>query len=110
MIYISSNPFRIINALNENFLALPVIPFETNNRDEFQLCLLENYILKYRHHKEMRDRLRRDFTFLLNQIKEQELDDARSCGSVRSRRNMMKKRESNNSDVHSMGSFGPRVI
>ena len=37
--------------------------------DDYQLNLLENYILKNRHLKEMRNKIRQDFNFLTQKIK-----------------------------------------
>lgn len=70
LIYISSNPLKLITALSMQINVLPVAPFESNTatNNEYQLCLLENYILKYRHDKEIRERLKSDFAFLLNNI------------------------------------------
>jgi hypothetical protein len=49
-------------------LTIPVVPFESFYRDDFQLNLLENYILKNRHLKEMRKKIKHDFKFLTQKI------------------------------------------
>jgi hypothetical protein len=43
---------------------LPVTPFQSFYREDIQLCLLEHYILKIRHLKEMKQILKKDFQFL----------------------------------------------
>jgi hypothetical protein len=45
LIFISSNPFRIVVAKSQKIFAVPVLPFENFYRDDFQLSLLENYML-----------------------------------------------------------------
>ena len=67
-ILISSNPFRTVAAMKCGFFVLPVIPFESFYRDDFQLSLLEHYILKIRHLKDMKKRLKNDFKFLVQKI------------------------------------------
>lgn len=47
---------------------MPVIPYENFYRDDFQLNLLENYLLKMRHLQEMVNRLKTDFEFLVQQV------------------------------------------
>ncbi len=49
-------------------MTIPVVPFESFYRDDFQLNLLENYILKNRHLKEMRKKIKHDFKFLTQKI------------------------------------------
>jgi len=65
LIFISSNPFRIVTAIKCGFFTIPVIQFEASTANDFQLSLVENYIMKIRHLKEMRKRLRSDFKFLI---------------------------------------------
>jgi hypothetical protein len=52
-------------ALNEGFCAVPVIPFSQYDERDIQLQLVENYILKNRHLKDMKLRFGTDFAFLL---------------------------------------------
>lgn len=49
IILLSSNPFRIVTALTNGFQAIPVLPFESLHQNDFQIALVENYILKSRH-------------------------------------------------------------
>lgn len=65
LIFISSNPFRIVTAIKYGFLTIPVIQFESFYRDDYQLSLVEHYILKIRHLKDMKKRLRQDFKCLV---------------------------------------------
>jgi hypothetical protein len=44
-----------------------VVQFESQTKDDFQLNLVENYILKLRHLKEMKKRLATDFKFLIQE-------------------------------------------
>jgi hypothetical protein len=68
LIFISSNPFRIVTAIKYGFLTIPVIQFESFYRDDYQLSLVEHYILKIRHLKDMKKRLRQDFKCLVQKI------------------------------------------
>ena len=50
------------------FLTIPVLQFESFYRDEFQLSLVEHYILKIRHLKDMKKRIKLDFKYLVQKI------------------------------------------
>ena len=65
IIFISSNPIRIVSAIKGGFLTIPIIPFESFYRFDFQLSLVEHYILKNRHLKEMSNKITNDFKFLV---------------------------------------------
>jgi len=115
LIYISSNPFRIITALNDGYLTIPLIQYECQGRSEYQLCLLENYIMKHRHLKDMRARIREDFKFLMNKAQKQSSSgignqaqlNASSNDSIQQRNNLMNDPAENlQFDVNSRGSFG----
>ena len=67
IIFVSSHSYRIVVAKSQGFNAVPVVPFESFYRDDFQLNLLENYLLKNRHQKDMAIRLKEDFNFLVQQ-------------------------------------------
>jgi hypothetical protein len=68
LIFVSSHPFRIISAINQGFLTVPIIQYEAFYRDDFQLSLVEHYILKIRHHQTMQERVSQDFKFLTQRI------------------------------------------
>ena len=68
LIFISSNPARIMAAVRGGFLAVPVLQYEVFYRDDFQLSLVEHYILKIRHLRDMKTRLRNDFRFLVKKV------------------------------------------
>jgi len=114
LIFISSNPFRIIAAIKAGYLTIPVIQFEVSYQEDYQLCLVEHYILKIRHLKDMKKRLREDFKFLVkkpikdNGKKQQSevCNDGASVRSVRSRRDGGIKGDALCFDVASVGSFG----
>ena len=55
-------------ALRGGYLVIPVLQYEVFYRDDFQLSLVEHYILKIRHLKNVKTRLRNDFRFLLTKI------------------------------------------
>ena len=55
-------------AIRNGFLVLPVLQYEVFYRDDFQLSLVENYILKIRHLRNMKSRLHNDFKFLMTKI------------------------------------------
>ena len=56
-------------AMKAEFLVIPVIQYESFYRDDIQLSLLEHYILKIRHLKDMKKRLKNDFSFLKKKLK-----------------------------------------
>jgi len=64
IIFISSNPFNISYAIRNGYYTIPIIQYENFIKNDFQLCLLENYILIIRHLKDMRKRMKTDFLFL----------------------------------------------
>jgi len=68
IILISSNAFRIIAALKSGFFTIPVIPYQSFCKDDYQPSLVEHYILKIRHLKDMKKRLKDDFEFLTQDI------------------------------------------
>ena len=65
LIFVSSHPFMIISSINQGFCTVPMIQYESFYRDDFQLNLVENYILKIRHHNNMYQRVVDDFKFLV---------------------------------------------
>lgn len=68
ILFISSDPFRIIIAKSQGFFALPVIQFESFYRDDYQLNLVENYLLQIRHLEDMVSRLKYDFEYLVQRV------------------------------------------
>ena len=64
----SSDPFRIITAIQSGISTIPIIQYETFYRDDFQLNLVENYILKLRHYKNLHQKLIQDYKFLVKKI------------------------------------------
>ena len=60
----------IMAAIRGGFLTIPVIPYEVFYRDDFQLSLVEHYILKIRHLNNYRGMIRNDFQFLVQEIEE----------------------------------------
>ena len=65
IILFSSNPKRIVVAMREGFSVLPVISFERFYRDDYQLNLIENYLLRMRHRKDLVQDVKMDFQFLV---------------------------------------------
>lgn len=61
ILLLSSDPFRIVAARSQGFLVIPILPYETFYTNDFQLCLVENYILKHRHCNELSIRVKVDF-------------------------------------------------
>ena len=57
-------------ALTQGFCAVPVIPFSHFDKQDIELQLVENYILKNRHLKDMKLRFNTDFAFLLKMHKQ----------------------------------------
>jgi len=45
IIFISSDSFKLIIAKSQDFFGLPLIPFEEFYNNDFQLLLLESYLL-----------------------------------------------------------------
>ena len=46
IILLSSKPVSIINAFNQGFNSIPIIPFDVSSNNDFQLNLIENYIMR----------------------------------------------------------------
>ena len=53
MIFISNDPFRIASAMQAGFSTIPVNHFEGLCRDDYQLSLVEQYIITLKHTKEI---------------------------------------------------------
>ena len=102
LIFISSNPFRIVTAIKYGFLTIPVIQFESFYRDDYQLSLVEHYILKIRHLKDMKKRLRQDFKCLVQKI------DNQPCKVPNYIKNLQKA--GGQFDCQSQGSFGGKKL
>jgi hypothetical protein len=64
IIFISSNPLRIVAAIKQGFQTIPIVQFESSNQQDFQLNLVENYILKVRLLTEMKAHLQCNFSIL----------------------------------------------
>ena len=63
LILVSSNPLRIIAAINQDFMTIPVLPFETFYKDDIQLTLLENYVMS----NKTNNHILADFKFMIFQ-------------------------------------------
>jgi len=50
---LSSNPLKIVAAVSQGFSVIPVTPFQNLNENDYQLNLVEHYLLKIRHLEEM---------------------------------------------------------
>jgi len=61
LIFISSDTFRIAVALNLGFVTIPVIYYASRSNDDYQLNLLENYILKLMHINKLGEQPQVDF-------------------------------------------------
>ena len=46
---ISSNQFRIVNAMDLGFCAIPIIKFQSFMQNDYQLNLIESYLLKLKY-------------------------------------------------------------
>ena len=68
IIMVSSNPQRIVVAKSQGFSVVPIIPYERFYRDDYQLNLLENYLLSIRYRKDMAQKIKNGFEFLLQQV------------------------------------------
>jgi hypothetical protein len=67
VIYVSAEPFSICCAINLGFLVIPLLEYIYVDRNDFQLNLIENYILKNRHLKGMTSKFKLDFQFIIQQ-------------------------------------------
>lgn len=61
---LSSNPFSVTVAMDQGYCAIPVTRFQNPNRKDYQLNLVENYLLKLRYSKNMKSKNDIDFGFL----------------------------------------------
>jgi hypothetical protein len=62
---ISSNQFRIVSAMDLGFCAIPIIKFQSFMQNDYQLNLVENYLLKLKYSKDMKSKNQCDFGFLI---------------------------------------------
>lgn len=61
---ISSNQFRIITAIEHSFCAIPVTKFQCFMQSDFQLNLVDNYLVKLKFSKDMKAKNQIDFGYL----------------------------------------------
>ena len=69
-ILMSSNPFRIVVAKSLGFPVLPVVPFEISCSQDFQLNLIEHFILSNIYLKTISRKLLTEFSFLCKESEE----------------------------------------
>lgn len=77
--FISANPLRIIAAMTQGFCTIPLLQYELFYKDDYQLSLLEHYVLKIRHLKNCKSKLIEDFHYLLSR---QEKNSSTERGSI----------------------------
>ena len=63
---LTSNSMRIISAMDQGFCAIPLTQFSNPTRNDFQLNLVEIYLLKLRYYNDMKSKNDIDFAFLNN--------------------------------------------
>jgi hypothetical protein len=63
---ISSSPFSIVFAKDCGFSIIPMQKFIGMNKEDFQLNLVENYLLKLRYSNDMKAKNDIDFGFLIH--------------------------------------------
>ena len=68
IIFMSSNPFRIVAAMHQKFLTIPVVPQQYFIQQDIQLVLVEHYILKLRHLDVMKGRIFKDFESCISPV------------------------------------------
>jgi hypothetical protein len=61
---ITSNQFRIVHCMDSGFCAIPVVKFQCFMQSDYQLNLLENYLVKLKYSKEMKTKNQNDFGYL----------------------------------------------
>lgn len=54
--------------MNCGFCALPVVKYDKNAKNDFQLNLLETYLIKLRYFKDMKSKNHKDFGYLMQVI------------------------------------------
>jgi hypothetical protein len=54
-----------VAAMDQGFCAIPIIKFQNFMQNDFQLNLLENYILKLKYDRDMKTKNMRDFGYLV---------------------------------------------
>jgi len=63
---LTSNSMRLIAAMDQGFCAIPITNFSNPTRNDLQLNLVENYLLKLRYFNDMKSKNDIDFAFLKN--------------------------------------------
>ena len=64
IILISGNPFRVVAAMDLGFCGIPIIKFTNFMQNDYQLNLLENYLIKLKYSNDMKSKNTTDFGFL----------------------------------------------
>ena len=67
IIFLSSDSYSITSALSCGFNTVPIVHFEGLNNDDYQLSLVEQYLLRLKHTNCLfSDKIIKDFQFLLD--------------------------------------------
>lgn len=64
IILLSGNPLRVIAAMDQGFCGIPVVKFQNFMQNDYQLNLVENYLIKLKYAKDMKSKNLSDFGFL----------------------------------------------
>lgn len=69
---ITSNPSNLVMAMKQGFNGIPIVPFTKFDEHDFELNILENYLLKLRLFKDYTKKNIEDFGYLLDIIMDDE--------------------------------------
>jgi hypothetical protein len=61
---LTSNAMRIVTMMDNGFCAIPITQFQSFMQNDFQLNLVENYLLKLKYAKDMKIKNMKDFGYL----------------------------------------------
>ena len=79
---LSSRPFSIVAAMDHGFCSVPVIRYQQSPIDDFQLKLIENYIIKLKYSKDNKLRNITDFGFLKQSIAVRQVEEVKMDSNV----------------------------
>jgi hypothetical protein len=84
LIFISQNPISLVSAINQDFLTIPMVKYETFHGDDFQLALVENYMVTLKLSKNVPTKIINDFKFLVQKVDKQILKKNQSSDQINS--------------------------
>jgi hypothetical protein len=66
IVYLSGDPFKVVVARKSGFQSLPMVRWDINDQSDYQLCLVENYLLRigFMNDQDFRNKIKDEFSYL----------------------------------------------